>query len=246
MTLASCLSVAFHQLAVNMPHPERRSCPSVQDVTIRGLLCTSCCTRLASGTNSPGQTEMTFLKCSGRTSRRVCIYDWFDPFTPRSDLLVILLYNTRAMLGRKITRRVTLWTRSYLYSLEWHQMLRFKICMKCVADNTKIAIDRIILIVVAIIIIILITIPNSYTRQLQQRLRDANRIQDNSVYARAKGREKQEIHFLSFIFFQGKNIILTVTNQRIWISMVALTTFRVLCIMGTSRFPKTRDQPCCL
>lgn len=45
-------------------------------------------------------------------------------------------------------------------------MLRFKICMKCVADNTKIAIDRIILIVVAIIIIILITIPNSYTRQL--------------------------------------------------------------------------------
>ena len=45
-------------------------------------------------------------------------------------------------------------------------MLRFKICMKCVADNTKNAIDRIILIVVAIIIIILITIPNSYTRQL--------------------------------------------------------------------------------
>ena len=87
-------------------------------------------------------------------------------FTPRSDLLVFLLYNTRAMLGRKITRKVTLWTRSYLYSLEWHQMLRFKICMKCVADNTKIAIVRIILIVVAIIIIILITIPNSYTRQL--------------------------------------------------------------------------------
>lgn len=86
-------------------------------------------------------------------------------FTPRSDLLVFLLYNTRAMLGRKITRKVTLWTRSYLYSLEWHQMFRFKICMKCVADNTKIAIDRIILIVVAIIII-LITIPNSYTRQL--------------------------------------------------------------------------------
>lgn len=45
-------------------------------------------------------------------------------------------------------------------------MLRFKICMKCVSDNMKIAIDRIILIVVAIIIIILITIPNSYTRQL--------------------------------------------------------------------------------
>ena len=45
-------------------------------------------------------------------------------------------------------------------------MLRFKICMKCVSDNTKIAIDRIILIVVAIIIIILITIPSSYTRQL--------------------------------------------------------------------------------
>ena len=45
-------------------------------------------------------------------------------------------------------------------------MLRFKICMKCVADNTKIAIVRIILIVVAIIIIILTTIPNSYTRQL--------------------------------------------------------------------------------
>ena len=44
-------------------------------------------------------------------------------------------------------------------------MFRFEICMKCVADNTKIAIDRIILIVVAIIII-LITIPNSYTRQL--------------------------------------------------------------------------------
>ena len=86
-------------------------------------------------------------------------------FTPRSDLLVFLLYNTRAMLGRKITRKVTLWTRSYLYSLEWHQMFRFKICVKCVADNTKIAIDRIILIVVAIIII-LITIPNSYTRQL--------------------------------------------------------------------------------
>ena len=71
------------------------------------------------------------------------IYDWFDPFTPRSDLLVILLYNTRAMLGGKIPRKVTLWTRSYPYSLEWHQMLRFKICMKCVADNTKIAIDRI-------------------------------------------------------------------------------------------------------
>lgn len=84
-------------------------------------------------------------------------------FTPRSDLLVFLLYNTRAMLGRKITRKVTLWTRSYLYSLEWHQMLRFKICMKCVSDNMKIAIDRIILIVEAIIII-LITIPNSYTR----------------------------------------------------------------------------------
>lgn len=79
---------------------------------------------------------------------------------------MILLYNTRAMLGGKIPRKVTLWTRSYPYSLEWHQMLRFKICMKCVADNTKIAIDRIILIVVAIIIIILITIPNSYTRQL--------------------------------------------------------------------------------
>lgn len=46
-------------------------------------------------------------------------------------------------------------------------MLRFKICIKCVADNTKIAIVRIILIVVAIIIIIiLIAIPNSYTRQL--------------------------------------------------------------------------------
>lgn len=44
-------------------------------------------------------------------------------------------------------------------------MLRFKICMKCVSDNTKIAIDRIILIV-EVIIIILITIPNSYTRQL--------------------------------------------------------------------------------
>ena len=86
-------------------------------------------------------------------------------FTPRSDLLVFLLYNTRAMLGRKITRKVTLWTRSYLYSLEWHQMHRFKICMKCVSDNTKIAIDRIILIV-EVIIIILITIPNSYTRQL--------------------------------------------------------------------------------
>lgn len=81
-------------------------------------------------------------------------------------MLVILLYNNSAMLGRKITRKVTLWTRSYLYSLEWHQTLSFKICMKCVADNTKIAIDRIILIVVAIIIIILITIPNSYTRQL--------------------------------------------------------------------------------
>ena len=80
-------------------------------------------------------------------------------------MLVFLLYNTSAMLGRKITRKVTLWTRSYLYSLKWHQMLRFKICMKCVADNTKIAIDRIILIVEAIIII-LITIPNSYTRQL--------------------------------------------------------------------------------
>lgn len=79
--------------------------------------------------------------------------------------MVILLYNTSAMLGRKITRKVTLWTRSYLYSLEWHQTLRFKICMKCVADNTKIAIDRIILIV-EVIIIILITIPNSYTRQL--------------------------------------------------------------------------------